>query len=161
MPDNARSTTADSNVSAEPTTAEPAPAPDEAAQEASAALSPSAPSPSAPSSGRADGRRTPGDRKRPTGSLVGKVREMVATVVFAVAVLAALVMALGAILTALEANQDNEIVAAVLGLAGRLDGPFADVFTFADAMKQTLVNWGIAAAVYLVVGRVVERVVRP
>jgi hypothetical protein len=89
------------------------------------------------------------------------VREVVATVVFAVAVLAALVLALGAILTALGANEGNEIVAGVLDLAARLAGPFADVFTFADPMKQTIVNWGIAGAVYLVAGRVVERLVRP
>ena len=121
MPDNARSTTADTTV----------------------------------------GRSTQGARKRRGGIAVGKVREGVATAVFAVAVVAALVMTLGAVLTALGANQANEIVAGVLELARRLDGPFVDVFTFADKQKQTMVNWGIAAAVYLVAGRVVERVVRP
>jgi hypothetical protein len=107
------------------------------------------------------GRSTQGARKRRGGAAVGRVREWVATAVFTVAVVAALVMTLGAILAALGANQANEIVAGVLELAGRLDGPFADVFTFADKQKQTLVNWGIAAAVYLVAGRVVERIVRP
>lgn len=94
-------------------------------------------------------------------SAFARVRTVLATVVFTVALLAALALALGAILTALGANEDNAVVSGLLGLAGRLDGPFADVFTFDSAVKQVLVNWGIAAGVYLVAGRAVERLLRP
>ncbi len=95
------------------------------------------------------------------GAATSKARDVLATAVFTLAALVALVLALGAVLTALGANEDNVIVAGVLGLAGQFDGPFADIFTFDDAVKQVLVNWGIAALVYLVVGRIVERVIRP
>lgn len=92
---------------------------------------------------------------------VRRARELLATAVLTVAVLAALMLALGAVLVGLDANQENQVVAAVLDFAHRLDGPFADVFTFKDQVKQTLINWGIAAAVYLIAGRVLERVIRP
>jgi hypothetical protein len=92
---------------------------------------------------------------------VRKLRDLLATAVLTVAVLAALVLALGAVLVGLKANVDNPIVSGVLDLANRLDGPFADIFTFTSVVKQTLVNWGIAAAVYLIAGRIIERVIRP
>ncbi|WP_020574736.1 hypothetical protein [Actinopolymorpha alba] len=95
------------------------------------------------------------------GHLIARLRDLLATAVFTVAVLAALVLALGALLTALGANEGNALVSGVLTLAGRFDGPFADIFTFDSVVKQTLVNWGIAAAVYLVVGRILERLIRP
>ncbi|GAB3424766.1 hypothetical protein [Flindersiella endophytica] len=97
----------------------------------------------------------------PGSGAVRKVRDLLATAVLTVAVLAALVLALGAVLAGLKANVNNPIVSGVLDLANRLDGPFADVFTFTSVIKQTLVNWGIAAAVYLIAGRIIERVIRP
>lgn len=109
-------------------------------------------------SGDPDNRSGAGETAR---LAVRRVRELLATAVLTVAVLAALMLALGAVLVGLDANQDNTLVSAVLDFAHRLDGPFADVFTFGDAVKQTLVNWGIAAAVYLIIGRVLERAIRP
>jgi hypothetical protein len=92
---------------------------------------------------------------------VSKVREILATAVFTVAVLAALVLALGAVLIALKANEQNQIVAGIIDIARRVVGPFDDVFRMDTRIKQVLVNWGIAAVVYLIVGRVAERVIRP
>lgn len=109
---------------------------------------------------RARGRDS-GSTPAPKPGAVRKLRDLVATAVLTVAVLAALVLALGAVLVGLKANVNNPIVSGVLDLANRLDGPFADVFTFTSVIKQTLVNWGIAAAVYLIAGRIVERVIRP
>lgn len=108
---------------------------------------------------RARGRA--GGSPAPDPGAVRKLRDLVATAVLTVAVLAALVLALGAVLVGLKANVDNPIVSGVLDLANRLDGPFADIFTFSSVIKQTLVNWGIAAAVYLIAGRLIERVIRP
>jgi hypothetical protein len=102
-----------------------------------------------------------GSSPAPDAGAVRKLRDLLATAVLTVAVLAALVLALGAVLVGLKANVDNSIVSGVLDLAHRLDGPFADVFTFSSVIKQTLVNWGIAAAVYLIAGRLIERVIRP
>lgn len=93
-------------------------------------------------------------------AVTARLRDLVATAVLTVAVLTALVLALGALLTALGANEQNEIVAGILSLGGRFVGPFADVFTFDNEVRQVLVNWGIAATVYLVAGRVLERLLR-
>ncbi len=92
---------------------------------------------------------------------VSKVREILATAIFTVAVLAALVLALGAILIALKANEQNQIVASIIDIGRRVVGPFDDIFRMDTRIKQVLVNWGIGAVVYLIVGRIAERIIRP
>lgn len=107
------------------------------------------------------------DRKATmTGSAGLRVR--LAQVLWLAAVVCALFLAVGALLVALDANQDNALVSFVLDVADVLDlgvfDPDNGVFTFegADAdTKNALANWGLAAIAYLVVGRIVDRVVRP
>lgn len=101
------------------------------------------------------------DTAKADKSIGSRMRESLANVIFVLATFVALVLVLGALLTTLGANEDNTIVSGVLGLADRFEGPFADMFTFDDAKRQVLVNWLIAAAVYLVVGRFVARLIRP
>ncbi len=103
-----------------------------------------------------------------TGSTLKKgtdaLRNRIASVIWIVAVLCAVVLALGALLISLDANTDNSLVDLVIRTARRLDGPFGNVFTFDGDNAKTkarLVNWGLAALAYLIVGRVLERVVRP
>jgi hypothetical protein len=107
-----------------------------------------------------------------TGSKVkagtNAVRSRLAGVVWLLAVLCALFLAIGALLIALKANEDNSIVQFVLSGAQALDGPFSldrGIFTFPDTedgrVKSALTNWGIAAVVYLVVGKVLDRIIRP
>ena len=81
---------------------------------------------------------------------------------------AALFLAVGALLIALKANQDNAIVSFVLDVADRLDlGVFSreqGIFTFDGKNAETknaLVNWGIGAIAYLVAGKVLDRIIRP
>jgi hypothetical protein len=69
---------------------------------------------------------------------------------------------------ALKANRHNSVVSFMLGGADKLDlGVFSrkdGIFTFHGkdaAIKDALVNWGIGAIVYLVVGKFVDRVIRP
>ena len=120
---------------------------------------------------------TAGKRKAETprsGGVAGgsrKVRSAVASVIWLLAVVAALVLAVGALLVALRFNLDNAAVKAITDLAERID--FGVLKDFAvkkgasasekqDAVvKSTLVNWGIAALVYLVVGKLLDRVIRP
>ncbi len=85
-----------------------------------------------------------------------------------VCALAALFLAVGALLVALDANQDNALVKFVLETADKLDlGVFSrsdgiKEFTGKDAAtKNALVNWGLGAIAWLVVGRVLERLIRP
>jgi hypothetical protein len=96
------------------------------------------------------------------------VRNKVATVVWLVAVVCALFLAVGALLIALKANENNSIVELIISGAETLDGPFSltdGIFTFAEdedgRVKSALTNWGIAAVVYLVIGKILDRIIRP
>ncbi|MBB5976910.1 hypothetical protein [Kribbella solani] len=96
------------------------------------------------------------------GSGVRKVRNLIASLVWLIAVLAAAVLALGALFTALDqTNQSNEIVRWILERGHDLVGPFKDLFRLQTAKNTLLVNWGIAALVYLIAGKLVERIIRP
>ena len=108
---------------------------------------------------------------------VSRVRSMLASAVWLVAVLCALSLAVGALLVALQMNRDNSIVKLVLDIANTLDfGVFKDFepdppnnpskAERLDAQqsaetKSVMVNWGLAAVIYLVVGKVLDRVIRP
>jgi hypothetical protein len=102
---------------------------------------------------------------------VARVRTVVAQAIWAVCVLAALVLALAALCIALKANQGNGLVRFFLDAADRLDfGVFSrgkdgvahfKGHTHAAETKNALLNWGLAAVVWLVGGRIVERLVRP
>jgi hypothetical protein len=105
-------------------------------------------------------------------SAFSAVRTRVAAAIWMAAVAAAVTLSLGALLVALDANQDNTLVSAVLDLDRAIDGPFWKVFDFyketksgangpPDDTKNHLVNWGLAAAGYLVVGRFLDRLIRP
>jgi hypothetical protein len=96
------------------------------------------------------------------GSGVKRLRNLLASLIWLVAVLAAAVLALGALFTALDqTNQSNEIVRWVLERGQDLVGPFKDLFRLETAKNTLLVNWGIAALVYLIAGKIIERFVRP
>ena len=102
------------------------------------------------------------------GGAVRAVRLRLAQVIWLAAVVCALLLAVGVLLVALDANADNPLVTLVLDAADALDlgvfDPDNGVFAFrgVDAdTKNALVNWGLAAIAYLVVGRVLERIVRP
>ena len=110
-------------------------------------------------------------RRRPSGEKMKagakSIRSTIASVVWLIAVVCALFLAVGALLIALKANQENSVVAFVLSGAELLEGPFGregGVFEFTDEnaeVKNALVNWGIAAVVYLVIGKILDRIIRP
>jgi hypothetical protein len=95
---------------------------------------------------------------------VDQVRTRLGSIVWIVAVLCALVLAGAALLVALGANETNDIVLWLRERANNLDGPFHDLFRFDGKNrreKSLLVNNGIAAVAYLVVGKVLERLIKP
>jgi len=122
-------------------------------------------------SGTKAGKRRAKQSRGGAGVDVRRVRSTVASVVWLVAVVAALVLAVGALLVALRFNLDNAAVKAISDLAGRIDLGVLKSFDVpkgagAEAredavVKSVLVNWGIAALVYLVVGKLLDRVIRP
>ncbi len=117
----------------------------------------------------------PTSSAEPTGTTSGsrslvlaRVRDNAARVVWIICVTLALVLAAAAFSYALEANEENSLVQAVRDLADTFDLGFFDldnpVKAFEDpngAVKTALFNYGIACVVYLVVGRALERILRP
>lgn len=59
-----------------------------------------------------------------------------------------------------DANQGNEFVSFVYGLAQVLVLGLGDVFTPDDAVLGVVLNYGLAALVYLVVGQLVIKALR-
>lgn len=98
-----------------------------------------------------------------------EIRDTMSKVLRVVFLFFALVLALGAFLVAAHENvsQDNPVVKFVLNVAGAIDGPFSrdnGIFAFHGEngeTKNAVVNWGIAALVYLVIGRYLQRVLAP
>jgi hypothetical protein len=99
---------------------------------------------------------------------VDKARIRLAQLVWLVCVACASVLAAGALLVALDANRSNDLVAFVLRAADAVDlGVFersAGIFDFdgeGGDVKNALVNWGLGAVAWLVVGRILDRIIRP
>lgn len=102
--------------------------------------------------------REPRERKPRDGSAaVGRVLSTVYKVSRLVFLLLALTMVLGIVLTLAPSNPDNVIVRNALELAEAAAGPFKDVFTQADPERQTIVNYAVAAAVYVLAATLVRK----
>lgn len=86
-------------------------------------------------------------------------RASVAKAVILVATGVALILVVGILLAVLKANPANDIVQAVRDAAGFLAGPFDNLFRMDSERAETAVNWGIAAAVWYAIGRVIARLV--
>jgi hypothetical protein len=69
----------------------------------------------------------------------------------------ALVLVAGILLVVLEANRSNELVQFVRDAASLLAGPFDGLFTLDSNKAEKAVNWGIAAIVWLAIGRLIAR----
>ena len=113
-------------------------------------------------------RKETGNGKAKAAAAASAVRSRIAQVVWLICVLCALVLALGALLVALRANGDNTLVQFIketasfvdLGVFDRNDGVLK--FTGDNAViKNALVNWGLAAVVWLIIGRILDRIIRP
>lgn len=97
-----------------------------------------------------------------------QVRIRLAQLVWLVCVVFALVLAVGALTYALEANPANDLVDFIRSFADKVD---LGVFTLENGVKEfvgkdsdtknALVNWGLGALFWLVIGRVLDRIIRP
>lgn len=98
-----------------------------------------------------------------------QIRDTMSKILRVVFLFFALALALGAFLAAAHENvsQDNGVVKFVFDVAEAIDGPFGrhnGIFSFHGAnaeIKNAVVNWGIAALVYLAIGRYLQRVLAP
>ncbi len=97
------------------------------------------------------------------------VRMQVARVVRIVFGLLAAILAMGVLLVVLRENinQDNPLVKFVTDVAEAISGPFSrkdGIFDFGGKnaeSKNVLLNWGIAAIVYLLIGRFLAQAIEP
>ena len=69
----------------------------------------------------------------------------------------ALVLLLVIVLVVLDANRSNDVVQFVRDAAAFLAGPLDDLFKLDSNKAERAVNWGIAAVVWLALGRLVAR----
>ena len=100
---------------------------------------------------------------------VNALRAQLARLIRIVFGVLAAILALGALLVVLRSNinEDNAVVQFITDVADAISGPFSlqdGVFDFSGknaTAKNALLNWGIAAVVYLVIGRVLSNLVAP
>jgi spore coat protein U-like protein len=112
----------------------------------------------------------PVDRTAQAKAAANMVRARAAQVIWVVCVVAAVILASGALCIALKANPDNGLVKFCINTADKLD---FGVFSRTDGVahwkgnsqsaltKNACVNWGLAAVVWLIIGKVAERLLRP
>lgn len=99
-------------------------------------------------------------RMRGLGGARTRVAGGLASLVAVVATLVAVVLVLHVIFVVFSANPDNSIVVFVRDISDSLVWKFQNLFQPDSLKEQVLVNYGLAALVYLVVGRIVARIVR-
>lgn len=100
---------------------------------------------------------------------LNSLRAKVATIVKIVFTVIALILAVGALLSVAgkHVSADNPLVKLIYDIDDFFDGPFSrhhGVFTFSGANREkldALVNWGIAAIVYFVIGNILRRILQP
>lgn len=99
------------------------------------------------------GEYPPAQRRNGAGDGVANLVHVITGVIVTIFVLHILFVIFGA-------NQGNEFVSLVYGLAQTLVLGLGDVFTPDDAVLGVALNYGLAALVYLVIGRLVIKAIR-
>ena len=95
-----------------------------------------------------------------TRTPVQAARDFVARVILLAVVAAGVVILLGVVFTLTDANAHNWLVRKVLGWGRWLTVPFHDLFVRTDRKQNVLVNWLLAALIYLGAGALLARLVR-
>ncbi|MGK5554669.1 hypothetical protein ACSNOI_23925 [Actinomadura kijaniata] len=85
---------------------------------------------------------------------------LLATLVSIITTVVVLILAVHVLFAVFEANTGNELVAWIGDRARDLAWQFKDVFEPKDPKVSVAVNYGLAAVVYLVIGRIVVALVR-
>jgi hypothetical protein len=99
-------------------------------------------------------------RNRPAyagGGIAARVA--VARVITAIASIVAAIIVVAIVLHLLNANPSNGIVDAIHQAGSWLTTPFHNLFSPKNGDLRMALNWGIAAVVYLVVARIIARLV--
>jgi hypothetical protein len=88
-------------------------------------------------------------RYRSPGSVITTIAGVVAAIII-----------IGIVLVLIKANPNNDIVDFILDVGRFLTTPFHNLFPQDNARQDILVNWGIAAIVYLILGALLARLAR-
>ena len=88
-------------------------------------------------------------RYRSPGSVITTIAGIVAGIII-----------LGIVLVLIKANPNNQIVDFILDVGRFLTTPFHNLFPQDNPRQDILVNWGIAAIVYLILGALIARLAR-
>jgi hypothetical protein len=86
--------------------------------------------------------------------------EAIATVIVVAAVTVAIILVVHVVFVVFDANAANSIVRTINGWAETLAWKFKDIFTPESPKTAALVNYGLAALIYLIVGRIVAGLIR-
>jgi hypothetical protein len=106
---------------------------------------------------RAEGEAGP--RGRGSFAMNGVLEALAKIVDLIVAIICLFILA-AILFVVLEANKRNDIVSAINDVAKFFVGPFDDLFTPKDPKLKVAVNYGIAIAVYFIVGRIISSLLR-
>lgn len=90
----------------------------------------------------------------------GRAHNPVSATIWLAAWAAALILLLGILLTWANANSANAIVHPIMRAADWLGSPFRNAFLNPDPKHRLYADWGVAAGVYLVIGRVLSWLTR-
>lgn len=109
------------------------------------------------------------NRTRRPGSTLVALRSLAARLLYLVCAVSATILALGALLVVLRdgGSEQSSVVALITDVADALAGPLRrtdgiDSFVGeTTASKSALLNWGIAAVLYLVLGRCLAYLIAP
>jgi hypothetical protein len=103
-----------------------------------------------------------------TATQADRIRTISARVVWGIFLVFGLVLAGAALLIALEANGNNSLVSFLLDFANAIDlgvfdltNPIREFKGENDEIKEALLSYGLGSVVYLIIGRVLERLIQP
>lgn len=106
---------------------------------------------------RDDDDRHRGGRRRGSPSGSGGARSAIAKAITTIAAIIATLIVVGIVLVLLKANPANDIVDALREIARFFAQPFDAIFELERRRPEIALNWGIAAVVYLVVARLIAK----
>jgi hypothetical protein len=90
-----------------------------------------------------------------------RVQAAFATAITLITGLIALLIVIGIAFIVFKANRENSIVSWMHDAAKFFVGPFDGMFKPKSHRAEVTINWGIAAALYVFVGRLIARLVSP
>jgi ABC-type uncharacterized transport system permease subunit len=103
-----------------------------------------------------DGDAAPGRGGMAVGGALAALAKLVDLIVAIICVF----ILVAILFVVLEANPRNDIVSAINDVAKFFVGPFEDLFKLKDHKLNVAVNYGIALAVYFIVGRIIASLLR-